>query len=251
MTELLFDLSDVPFAEALAEAARRPVAGMATLLRDGRSRRFYLDGGRALAATTNDSEWGFARFLIRHGVLTPAILRKAEPYLASGRVRLGQVLVEMDVLTPGRRDVLVTDHMRGLLLEPFDWAAGVLSWETGVAPPEGLFRVDWPMEEAVAEGLRRASDVKRMAQRLGNAQTLLEPTGRAFPEALLPAAHAAYYRQLDGRTPLQALSTRGPGGVGENTRILYGFLCLGLARTKSESGVRKLKWRTAGGRIGA
>src|SRR5205809_203375 len=83
-------------------------------------------------------------------------------------------------------------------------------------------------------------DAERLDQRLGYAQKLLErsPGGKL---SLYSAPEHAFYRAVDGKTPLQQLSARGPASQSENVRLLYAFFCLGLLRRMrvTASGAKK------------
>ena len=70
--------------------------------------------------------------------------------------------------------------------------------------------------------------------------------------ALFPPGDQAFYQKIDGRTPLQLLCTKGPGGVPENARLLYVFFCLGLIRRirGSGGGAKKIQYKTEGGTLG-
>jgi hypothetical protein len=66
--------------------------------------------------------------------------------------------------------------------------------------------------------------------------------------SLFTAPEQSFYEAVDGRTPLQQLSARGPASQTENVRLLYAFFCLGLLRKMRSvpSGAKKIQYKTGG-----
>ena len=135
-------------------------------------------------------------------------------------------------------DVCANDH--GLLIVAWPGASELLNSVDRVPLFENV-------DPLVVEGIRRIVNVKRLVQRLGSAQTLLERVpGREL--SLFSAPEQAFYGTVDGKTPLQQLSARGPASQTENVRLLYAFFCLGLLRRMrvTASGAKKIQYKTGG-----
>jgi hypothetical protein len=238
------DLSTLPLPEILSTIYRYRVPGVVSVSRDGRMRRVYVDDGLVTFAASNERELGLAAFLLNQGLLDAETAREAEERHTRDGLRMGQVLLQMGALTPERLNAAIAGQIREILTGAFDWDAGEAVFEVG------FVRVDLPIPELVVEGVRRIVNVKRLVQRLGSAQTVLERVpGREL--SLFSAPEQAFYQAVDGKTPLQQLSARGPASQTENVRLLYAFFCLGLLRRMrvSTSGAKKIQYKTEGGSL--
>jgi hypothetical protein len=245
------DLGMTPLPEILATIHRYRVPGVLSVSRESRLRRIVLDEGVIVFATSNEKEVSLGMLLVRRGILTPELAREADALMGEG-LRLGSVLLEMGVLTPEGITLAVVDQVREILWGAFDWDAGEVVFEIGERPATQVVRLDLPIPEAILEGIRRTLDVRRLVQRLGNAQTILEKQPGGLLHLFSPS-EKDYYSLVDGKTPLQTLCAKGPGTVPENARLLYAFFCLGLLRKRPGSGVagaKKIQYRTEGGTLG-
>lgn len=244
------DLAHVPLAEVLATIHRYRVPGVITLTRETRVRRIVLDEGVVAFATSNEREVSLGMYLLKAGVLNSETAREADARRSRSGLRLGQVLLQMGVLTPEKLNAAVQSQVREILWGAFDWSEGEVVFEVGAHAPVELGRMDLQIPEVILEGIRRSNDVKRLVHRLGNAATLLERCPSPLVSLFSPAERELYER-ADGRTPLQVLCGKGPGGVTENARILYAFFCLGMVRRlrASAAAAKKIQYKTEGGEI--
>jgi len=245
------DLSTLPLPEILSTIHRYRVPGVVSVSRDGRMRRVYVDDGLVTFAASNERELGLAAFLLSQGLLDAETAREAQERHAREGLRMGQVLLQMGAVTPERLNAAIAGQIREILMGAFDWDAGEAVFEVGARRSADFVRVDLPIPELVVEGVRRIANVKRLVQRLGSAQTVLEKVpGREL--SLFSAPEQAFYQAVDGKTPLQQLSARGPASQTESVRLLYAFFCLGLLRRLrvTASGAKKIQYKTEGGSLG-
>jgi Domain of unknown function (DUF4388) len=246
------DLGTTPLPEILATIHRYRVPGIVSVSRENRLRRIVLDEGVVLFATSNEKEVSLGMALLRRGVLTPEIALEADARRTREGLRLGHVLLQMGILTPGELNREVADQVREILWGAFDWDSGEVVFDIGERPAGQVVRLDLPIPEAILEGIRRTADVRRLIQRLGNAQTILEKQPGSLLD-LFSASEKSYYERVDGKTRLQPLCAKGPGTVPENARLLYAFYCLGLlhkGRDSGAAGLKKIHYKTEGGSLG-
>ena len=245
------DLSTLPLPEILATIHRYRVPGTVSVSREGRVRRVFVDDGLVLFAASNEREAGLAAFLLKKGVLDAETMLEAQERRARDGLRMGQVLLQMGILTPERLNAAIAGQIRDIVVGAFEWDTGEAVFEVGARRSANFVRVDLPIPELVVEGVRAIVNVKRLVQRLGSAQTVLERVPGPLL-ALFPAPEQSFYKSVDGKTPLQKLSARGPASQSENVRLLYAFFCLGLLhkiRTVT-SGAKKIQYKTEGGSLG-
>jgi hypothetical protein len=243
------DLGTTPLPEILATIHRYRVPGILRLTREGRVRQLVLDENAVVFAISNEKEASLGMTLVRRGVLTPELAREADERRTREGLRLGHVLITMGVLTPEDLNSAVLEQLRGILWGAFEWDAGDVTFDIGERGPEQVIRLNLPIPEAILEGIRRAADVRRLVQRLGNAQTVFEQQPGGMLQLFAPSERT-FYDKVDGKTALQPLCARGPGSLAENARLLYAFFCLGLLRKRRSSGgaagAKKIQYKTEG-----
>jgi hypothetical protein len=241
------DLSDTPLAEILATIHRYRVPGVVSVQRDKRIRRLFLDEGLVLYAISNEKEADLASFLLRTGVLDADSAREAEARRAREGLRMGQILLQMGVVTPERLNAAIAGQIREIVVGALDWDAGEALFEVGARRTADFVRVDIPILDLVLEGIRKASDVRRLVRRLGSAGMILEKTSGP-PLSLFDASERALYDAVDGKTTLRDLCARPPRTEAENARLLYAFFCLGLLRRgrTTSAGALKIQYKTGG-----
>jgi hypothetical protein len=245
------DLAVTPLAEILATIDRYRVPGIVNVSADGRARRIVVEDGSVIFAASNEKDLGLAAYLLHLGALDAETASEVEARQTRDGLKIGQVLLQMGVMTPERLNAAIAGQVREILLGAMEWESGDVVFEIGARRTADFVRMEFPLPDVILEGIRRAANVKRLIQRLGSAQAILEKTPGAALDRF-SAPERAFFDSVDGKTPLQRLCSRGPGGLAENARLLYAFFCLGLlhrARTMS-SGGKKIQYKTEGGSLG-
>jgi Domain of unknown function (DUF4388) len=245
------DLGVTPLPEILATIERYRVPGALSVTRGDAHRRIYLDRGLVVFATSDEREVRLGNFLIRHGTLPEDAVANAEARLAGDGIRLGQILVRLELLDQATLDAAVAEQVREILWGAFDWDSGEVVFEVGARRSDEAIRIDLPIAEVIVEGVRRAENVRRFVDRLGSGHGVLEQAEAPLAPGLFTPDEIALRGMVDGRLPVQMLCQKGPGSVAENARLLYAFFCLDLVRVKeSSTGVKKVQWKTEGGALG-
>lgn len=245
------DLAVTPLAEILATIHRYGVPGVVDVTRGMRTRRIFVEDGLVVFAASNEKDMDLASYLLKQGALDAETAREAEARRARDGLRMGQVLLQMGVVTPERLNTAISGQIRAIVFDTIDWDAGDVHFEIGARRTADFVRVELPILEVLVAGIRRAANVRRFVKRLGSAVTVLEKAGDP-PPALFSEAERRFYESVDGKRPLQQLCAHGPAALAENARTLYAFYCLGLLRKArgTASGARKIQYRTEGGSLG-
>jgi hypothetical protein len=244
------DLAVTPLPEILATIERYRVRGALSVTRGDAHRRIYLDNGLVVFATSDERDVRLGNYLIRHGTLPEDAVASAEARLAGDGIRLGQILLRLELLDQSTLEAAVAEQVREILWGAFDWDEGEVVFEIGVGRDDESVRIDLPIAEVIVEGIRRASGVRRFIDRMGSGQGVLEQSEAPLAPGLFTAEEIALRGLVDERLTVQVLSQKGPGSVAENARLLYAFYCLDLVRVKEPAGVKKLQWKTEGGSLG-
>jgi hypothetical protein len=245
------DLAVTPLAEILATIHRYRVPGIVNVSAEGRARRIVVDDGSVIFGASNEKDLGLAAYLLNQGALDAETAREVEARQIREGLKIGQVLLQMGLVTPERLNAAIAGQIREIVLGALEWEAGDVVFEIGARRAADLARMDLPLPDVILEGIRRAPNVKRLIQRLGSAQAVLEKTPDAGLD-LFSAREREFFEAVDGKTPLQQLCSRGPGSLAENARLLYAFFCLGLLRrirVTSPVG-KKIQYKTEGGNLG-
>jgi hypothetical protein len=243
------DLGVTPLPEILATIGRYRVPGMLGLASGARTRCVYLDGGAVIFASSEEPEVRLGKYLIRQGALPEDAVLSAEERLDGDGVRLGQVLLRLELVDRPTLQKAVTEQVRAILWGAFEWDTGEAVFEIGPRQDGHSVRLDLSIPELTVEGVRRTQSVRRFVDRLGSGQSVLERTGVEPRPGLFAAGETGLLDLVDGRTPLKVLCQSGPGTEKENARSLYAFFCLDLVRIREGAGVRKLQWKTDGGAL--
>jgi len=244
------DLAVTPLAEILATIYRYRVPGIVKVSAQGRSRRILVDDGSIIFAASNEKEVGLAAYLLNQGALDGETAREVESRRARDGLKVGQVLLEMGIVTTERLNAAIEGQIREIVLGALEWEAGDVVFEIGARRTADFVRMDVPLSGVILQGIRRAANVKRLIQRLGSKQAVLEKTPDAGLD-LFSLREREFFGAVDGKTPLQQLCSRGPGSLAENARLLYAFFCLGLLRRMrvTSSGGKKIQYKTGGGNL--
>ena len=244
------DLAVTPLPEILATIGRYRVPGALSIASAERQRRIYVDGGLVVFATSNEPEVWLGTFLIRQGVLPEEAVRSAEERLAGDGVRLGQILLRLELLDHASLEAAIAEQVREILWGGFDWENGEVVFEVGARRSDETIRIDLPIDAVIVAGIRRVRAVRRLIDRLGSGHGLLERSKEEVPAGIFAPEETEFHAAVDARTSVQLLCQKGPGTVAENARLLYAFFCLDLVRVKEPAGVRKLQWKTDGDTLG-
>jgi hypothetical protein len=244
------DLGVTPLPEILATIGRYRVPGALSVGSGPRVRRIYLDGGAVVLATSEEPEVRLGTYLIRHGTLPEEAVHGAEERLEGDGVRLGQILLRLELVDQATLEAAVAEQVRAILWGAFEWDSGEVLFEVGSRRDDGPVRLDLSIPELIVGGVRRAHSVRRFVERLGSGHSVLEQTNSDAPPGLFADGESEFLELVDGRTPVKVLCQKGPGTEKENARSLYAFFCLDLVRIREAAGVRKLQWKTEGGALG-
>src|SRR5437867_815613 len=203
------DLQVTPLPEILATIERYRVPGALSVTRYTAHRRIYLDRGLVVFATSDEAEVRLGNYLIRHGTLPEDAVENAEARLAGDGIRLGQILVRLELLDQATLDAAVAEQVREILWGAFDWDSGEVVFEVGARRSDEAIRIDLPIAEVIVEGVRRAASVRRFVDRLGSGHGILEQAEAPLGPGLFSSEEIALRGLIDGRLPVQVLCQKG------------------------------------------
>jgi tetratricopeptide (TPR) repeat protein len=182
--------------------------------------RIFLRGGAAVSAEGGSLRETLGRMLLRHGALserdyTRVIERMTEQLIANEHQRMGEVLVELGLLTNEEVHRALREQVLEKLAACFAWPRPSWTFSELDQLPDGLEPFSLPaMEALVWEGLRRRVPAETLAAWLAPHAQLrprLEQPASAVQELLrLESAALRLVERLDGSHSLAALGREGP-----------------------------------------
>ena len=232
------DLAATPLPEILATIGRYRVPGALSIGSGTRVRRVFLDGGAVVLATSQEPEVRLGTYLIRRGTLPEEAVQSAEDRLAGDGVRLGQVLLRLELVDQPTLEAAVAEQVRAILWGAFEWDTGEVLFEVGSQPEDSPVRLDLSIPELVVGGVRRSHSVRRYIDRLGSGHSVLERTKTDVPAGLFDNGDSDF---LGSRRRAYA----GEGPLPDGTRFREGerpiALRLLLSRPRPHPGGRRPK----------
>lgn len=127
-------IEDVRLAEILQVVSGSRKTGTLVLKSEsGASAVVVFDKGKVIQAATNDLRDSLGSLLFVKGLVDERGLRRALEVQRGPKqgMRLGQVLIEMGILTPEKLDETIRKHIENLVCMLLKWEKGSFSFETG------------------------------------------------------------------------------------------------------------------------
>ena len=240
------DIAQTPLPEVLVKIHRYRAPGRLDCRRGDEVKRIYLERGDIIFATTNKLSESLGDVLLSGGHITrqqydESLLRVRE----TGK-RHGTVLVEMKILTSEELFHAVRDHIQGILWSVFSWGFGSVGFTPGRDKRLEFIKVEIPIPQAVMQGVRHMPDARGLVARLGSKSTMYGQTGLQVSGLTLRPDEQALLDAVDGRRVLYELVNTPPLSAGDNARILYALMVLGLIAPREPRQI-KVQLRTDGG----
>lgn len=226
------DLRQTALPEMLAILDQSRMTGTLEAVHGEVTKRIQLENGYVVFASSTDLADSLGGYLRRIGRLSEAEFHSAMQKRGSGGRRLGEVLIEQGVLSPGQVFQAIREHVEGIVWSLFAWEDGTVTFRVGSFDVADIVRIQIPLRQVIVQGVKRAANAKSLVGRMGGRDALFEPSYR-LEDLIEVALDADEYRLLalvDGRRTLYELATKGPLAPPENARLLYAYSILKLIR---------------------
>ena len=153
--------------------SEREATGILTLERDERECSLYLEAGRIIFATSNDTNNRLGELLLRQGRIGFSELDRAVERLGRGK-RLGTLLVEDGALSAQGLVQAVVDQVRDVVLGLIGWQRGRYAFDEGPLPTREVITLDLSTPELILQGIGQVEDWERIRRAVGSPRSLLE-----------------------------------------------------------------------------
>ncbi len=231
------DLRQTALPEMLAVIHQLRVSGVVEAVCGEFSKKVLLENGYVVHASSSDLADSLGSHLRRAGHLTDGQFQAAMAKRNDGKRRLGEVLVEQEVLSPAQVYGAIREHVENIIWSLFSWEEGQVTFRLGEPDLSAAVRIQIPLRQVILQGVKRATNAKLLVHRLGGRDTRLEPHWRCedLIEIALSADEYALLSRVDSQRTLYQLCTQGKLPAAENARLLYAFSALGLIRRNPDA----------------
>jgi hypothetical protein len=189
--------------------------------------------GNIVYGETNIKECHLGETLVRHGILTAWDLdRAAEMMSVTGR-RMGQVLVDLEILDANGLEDALAMHVREVLLTVFSWSDGSYSFdEQDPARFKGYDRpLPLSMGEVILDAVWSIADPDVIRFGLGDLSRVLVPASDPllrFQRLTLNATDGFLLSRVDGVSTAAQVLRMAPVSEEEAQRSLLGLIYTGM-----------------------
>jgi tetratricopeptide (TPR) repeat protein len=193
---------------------------------------FGLRNGHLAPVPTGVEADRFAAALVRLGRLSPADLGRCGDLMQREKRRLGQALVELELMTQEQLEESLALHVREELIKVFAWGQGSYRFEEQAQPEAGEdIAQRLSTADMILEAARRVADPALVREALGDTDRVLtlssDPLLRMQKVALSPGDGFLLSR-VDGTLAAREVLALAPGSREEAEKSLFGLLSIGV-----------------------
>jgi len=224
------NLSETAFPALLVRLWKQKRSGLLGLRRGKEEKRFRLEKGNFVLLRETFPEEDFLKFLITKNFLTAAQKNYCEKHAQKNSVSLLRSLTELSLYSPARLWTLMDIHLKRQVFSLFDWAEGDYVLAPGYIQEEFPFETGLHTLTLVLQGVRRMENFELIASRLPAETEALQAYSPHHLDLLRLSPPEQYVlRLLAEPKPLQDLYGQSELSKKETQRVLFAYLCLGLA----------------------
>lgn len=222
-------IKKTPVPEVIGELWAQQKSGALLLRQDRVKKIVYLRHGSPYHVKSNMVSECLGRLLVRERLISAEQCEASITEMKRSGRRQGEILVEMNSISPKNLKFALELQMETKLFEPFTWTGGEYRFNPTAKLPDLVQRIEWTGASFVVEGIRRAYDETRIrGQMLSVLQVPLQWSSAA-PELkdlrLNSRERAAAGVITDGMSTeelLSAMAVHPP----EALRIVYSLIAL-------------------------
>lgn len=246
------NLAETPLPEMLYTIDRFRIPGVVEAKHKEIVKRVFIRDGYIVHASSSDRNDSLGAFLERLGSVEPEKLNEVKKKRDTSSKRFGVLCIEKEILSPGEVFEFIRAQIEGIVWSLFYWSEGEVTFGIGALTDEDMVQIQLPIGQVVVQGIRQAPDAKPLVARLGEKETVLEPSYR-LEDLLELGLDLDDYRLLclvDGKRTLYELLNEGPRTAPENAKILYAYQAWNLVQRprvrQGGKGPVKVQLKTAG-----
>ncbi len=233
-------LSEASFSDVLQLLTFSNKAGCLSVT-DGRNfgNVFIRDCGIIYANLINRRD-RLGDVLLGQNKISKEVLEKALVRQREEKKRLGEILIEMDVITRADLEYFLRYQIEEVIYTMLAWETGYFSFEPDLLPPIEEFSVFLAPEELLLEGARRIDEWKKLEGKLPPADTILKQKTREKP-LNLTESEKKILSLANGERTIDEILKISEFDFFESNKIIYGLLSAGIIEKPEAVSVEKVK----------
>lgn len=234
------DLSQIPLPEVLFTVWRYKVPGAIDCHQGNLCKTLFVDDGRIVFSTSTDLTDSLGARLLSAGKINQQQYDESVARLADGGGRRqGRILVDMNAIEPKDLFVEVREQVREIVWSLFAWQSGEFVFSPGRERHREFIRLDFPILDAISEGVTSVSDRRLLVSRLGSRTSVYQrEADPPVPETALSPRLREVLGNVDGKRPLIELVGLPPGPPADNAAAIYTLLTFRMIRQRPTSPVK-------------
>jgi tetratricopeptide (TPR) repeat protein len=200
----------------------------------------YFEDGRIIFASIVNRRDRLGDLLVRNGKLSADLLAKAvDMQAASPERRIGQILLELDAITPDALREFVALQIEEAVYFLFTWTSGTFNFEAGVRPEEQDLLVSINPESLLLEGARRVDEWSLIAKKVPSFDLIFtaDPSRIAGSDVTLSSVQERILPLLDGTRDVQQVMEESGMVEFQVGQAIFGLLSAGFAHRTGSSKV--------------
>ena len=229
-------LSTMTVADLLRWASHGRKSGLLEVEHGKTAKRVELRDGEIVSCSSDDPLSLLGQYLLGRGRITEDTLRSALRGQELTGASLGQVFVEMGVMSKVEVDRFVAEKAEESLLGLFDVRDGVFRFEEATAADPTMMRVEIKAQDLLARGesLRAEMDRIRAILKTG---TVLSRSSRAPAAESLEALERRIYEAVDGRRTIAEVLLHARTSEFVAMKVLHHLYRRGALKIRDEQAV--------------
>jgi hypothetical protein len=204
--DLVGSLSAMSFADLMQWAHSARKTGRLVFERDRVNRRIFLREGAIIACDADDPPLLLGQFLISHGQITENNLRDAMQFQESTGKHLGQIFIELGVVTDEQLQRCVLAKAEETIYGLFEWHDATFRYDSTATPGKTAIRVDLDITVVLLEGARRQDEINEIRKIFNDSRMILIKTDQPPDQHFIANTTAKrLYDAIDGKRTLNRL----------------------------------------------
>ncbi|MCJ7611753.1 MAG: DUF4388 domain-containing protein [Candidatus Aminicenantes bacterium] len=224
------NLSEIAFPALLVRLWKQKKSGLLSLRHLREEKKFRLERGNFVLLRESFPEENFLKFLVSKKILTAAQRSLCEKQAQRDARSLLWCLTELDMLSPSRLWLLMETFLHKEAFAAFDWPEAEFSLAAGYIQEEYPYQTGLHTLNLVLRGVRRMNNFELIAARLPAGAESIQAYAPRHLDLLRLLPHEQYVlRLLAEPKTLQDVYSLSELSRKETQRVLFAFLCLGIA----------------------
>lgn len=204
------------------------------------TKTIYFDHGTIVFAASSQKDERLSEHLVRSGRLSTADFERATKIVDETGRRMGEVLLQLNIITIEELSPLVVEHVAHIAYSLFDWTSGDYQF-ISEDPVVEVIKMPISTADIIFEGVRRLNNFEIIQQWLGDFTRPLCTTGDPmllYQAVTLDPREGFIVSRIDSAMSIEDLLSLGGLPENETLRTVCGLISIGMLAL-ADTGKRK------------